>query len=295
MPEEASQPWQVTRLLEWTKNYFARASLDKPRLTAEMLLAKSLQCERLDLYTRFDYTPTKSELKTFRKLLLRAIAHEPPAYLVGHKEFYSLEIKVTADVLIPRPETEILVEQAIGHVRKLTRGPVVWDTCTGSGCVAVAIAANVVGAHVLATDISPEALAVARENVSAHGLDARVTCCLADLLTLPAEAAVDLFDVITANPPYVATGDPVADTVRHEPSAALYAGETGLDFIERIVNDAPGHLRAGGLLVMEFGIDQADDVRDMIVRSGAFAEPTIHHDHQGLERTAAAIRLAHQG
>jgi len=165
---ETDQSWTVLRLISWTKDYFAKGGIEDARLAAEVLLAHVLECKRIDLYARFEHEPGPDQLAAYRELVARAGKHEPAAYLVGHKEFYSLEFKVTPDVLIPRPETEMLVSEAIAHVKQLSRPGRVWDVCTGSGCVAVAIATQVKDAEVLATDISPTAIEVAAENVAAR-------------------------------------------------------------------------------------------------------------------------------
>jgi release factor glutamine methyltransferase len=266
--------------------------VDDPRLCAEVLLAHVLGCPRIQLYAQFSLEPPAEKLTAYRELVKRAASHEPVAYLVGAKEFYSLKFKVTPDVLIPRPETEILVSEAIHHLRGLGRPGKVWDACTGSGCVALAVAANVKDAAVLATDLCPRALAVAAENAASLGVSDRVRLREADLLNLPADCAdLSPLDVITANPPYVAKGDPVGATVRHEPALALYAGEKGLEFLRRIIAAAPGLLGGGGMLAMEFGLGHADSVRDLLVATGAFAEPKILRDHQSIERAAVARRL----
>jgi release factor glutamine methyltransferase len=289
---EPNAPWTVLRLLDWTKDYFARAGVESPRLCAEVLLAHVIGCRRIELYARFNYEPASDELATYRQLVKRAVEHEPVAYLVGTKEFYSLNFRVTHDVLIPRPETEILVSEAANHLRALEGTSITaWDVCTGSGCVAAAIAHNVANARVLATDISPAAVEVAAGNVESLGLAQRVLVAQADLLELPDEAAeLAPFDVITANPPYVAEGDELGQGVEHEPREALFAGRDGLEVIRRIVADAPARLRSGGMLAMEFGQGQADAVRDLLVTFGDFDEPRIVRDLQGIERAAVALR-----
>ena len=290
MPAQ-DQPWTVLRLINWTKDYFVRAGISDARLAAEMLLAHVLKCRRIELYTRFEYLPTPDELKAYRELIARAKQHEPVAYLVGEKEFYSLPMKVTGEVLVPRPETEALVSEAVGYLRTLGRPGRVWDVCTGSGCVAVAIAWQAKDAAVLATDVSPTAIEVAAQNVAAHKVGDRVRCRQADLLSLPPDCEDwRQCDVMTANPPYIGQGDPVAEEVRHEPPVALFAGPEGLDLIRPLVAGAGAFLAAGGKFVMEFGFTQADAVRDLIVATGAFAEPKILRDHQEIERVAVATR-----
>ncbi len=296
---ETDQTWTVLHLINWTKDYFAKGGIEDARLAAEVLLAHVLKCKRIDLYARFEHVPEPDRLAVYRDMVARAGKHEPVAYLAGHKEFYSLEFKVTPEVLIPRPETETLVSEAIAHIKQLSRPGRVWDVCTGSGCVAVAIASQVKDAEVLATDISPTAIEVAAGNVAAHGLTGRVTCRQADLLDLPADCeAWAQLDVLTANPPYVAEGDEVAESdevaedVRREPGVALYAGSDGLAVIRPLLARAPELLVPGGLLAMEFSFTQADAVRELIVAGGAFDEPRILRDHQGIERTAVARRKA---
>jgi len=290
---ETDQTWTVLRLINWTKDYLAKGGIDEARLAAEVLLAHALKCKRIDLYARFEYVPRPDQLAVYRDLVARVRKHEPVAYLVGHKEFYSLEFKVTPDVLIPRAETEMLVSEAIAHIKQLSGPGRVWDVCTGSGCVAVAIASQVEDAKVLATDISATAIEVAAENVAAHNLTGRVTCRQAALLDLPADCEPwSRLDVLTANPPYVAEGDEVGEDVRHEPGMALYAGPDGLAVIRPLLARAPELIVPGGLLALEFSFSQADAVRELIVAGGAFDEPRILRDHQGIKRIVVARRKA---
>jgi release factor glutamine methyltransferase len=284
-------PWTVLRLLNWTRDYLAKAGIESPRLAAEVLLAHALGCKRIELYTRHDYLPSAEQLTTFRDAVQKAREHQPIAYLVGEKEFYSLRFRITPDVLIPRPETEALVAEALAHLKARGGQGRVWDVCTGSGCVAVAIAHEAPQSQVLATDVSPAAVAVAQANAELNKVADRVRVRQADLLALPDDCGeMAPFDVVTANPPYVAQGQEVAPSVRHEPAMALYGGLDGLDFIRRIIADAPARLAGGGLLAMEFGQGQGDDVRDLLVATGQFAEPRIIRDHQHIERIATAVR-----
>jgi release factor glutamine methyltransferase len=293
MAEASPAKWNVLALLNWTRGHLERCGVPSPRLAAEVLLAATMGCRRIDLYTRYDYSPPEEQLERFRDLIRRAAAREPVAYLVGEKEFYSLPIRVTRDVLVPRPETEILVEQAVERLRAIAAPGWLWDVCTGSGCVAVAVAKQVPGAEVLASDLSPAAAAVARRNVETHGLEDRVRVFVADLLGLPADwTGRPTFDVIMANPPYVPDAAEVAPEVLHEPAMALRGGADGLDFIRRIVRDAPPLLAPGGALVLEFGLDQAPAVRELLAAAGAFEEPRVLRDHQGIERSALALKRA---
>ncbi len=283
--------WTVLDLLNWTKEHFTKCNLDAPRLSAEMLLAHVLDCERIELYARFDTPATDAQRQEFRQLVLRAADHEPIAYLVGRKEFYSLTFAVTPAVLIPRPETELLVDHAIKHLRALGRPGWMWDVATGNGCIALATASQVSDVTILATDLSADALDVAANNAASLGLADRVTLAQADLLTRPAEwTRNEPFDLITANLPYVGTDDPIGPSVHHEPAMALYAGADGLDLIRKLIDHAPEQLAAGGMLGMEFGMGQADAVRDLIVAGGGFDEPEILRDLAGIERAAIAMR-----
>ncbi|MBI5723619.1 MAG: peptide chain release factor N(5)-glutamine methyltransferase [Planctomycetes bacterium] len=289
MAKTADEPWTVLKLLDWTKGYFTKSGLDDPRLCAEVLLAHVLGLKRIELYTHFADLPDAERLTTFRELVKRAAAREPVAYLTGAKEFYSLGFAVTPDVLIPRPETEGLVSEAISHLRSLGRPGFMWDACTGSGCVAVATAVSVPELTVLATDISPRAVQIATANAAAHKLDGRVRCRVADLLALPADCA-DLadFDVIAANPPYIAKGQAVSPAVRHEPQVALYSGPDGTELLARVIAAAPDFLRPGGVLAVEFGLDQARKVGELFGQTGRFDQVRIIRDHNELERIAVA-------
>ena len=287
--------WTVLRLIDWTRDYLARAGLGEPRLSAEVLLAHVLGCRRVELYTRHGRLLGPEDLAAYRELVRRSGRHEPIAYLTGRKEFYSLSLKVTPDVLVPRPETELLVDAALALARG--GGAVrLWDVCTGSGCVAVAAAHYAPAISALATDISPAAVAVERENVARHGLTDRVRVACAALLSLPeAAAAMAPFDLITANPPYVSRAE-AADlprTVRHEPEIALLAGETGLESIERIVADAHAHLRPGGMLAFDVGFAQAARAYELLNAAGRYEEIHFLKDASGVERTAVALRAAY--
>jgi release factor glutamine methyltransferase len=286
------EPWTVLRLLNWTKGYFTRAGLHEPRLAAEVLLAHVLECRRIELYARFEHQPGADELAAFRKLVARAHEHEPVAYLVGEREFYSMSFRVTPEVLIPRPESEILVAEAVAHLRSLGRAGRMWDACTGCGCVGIAAAKHAPDVEVLATDVSPTAVEMAAENAAAHGLADRVRCRQADLLTVPDDCTEwRQVDFITANPPYVADDDEIAPEVEFEPRIALFGGKDGLTVVRRLIRSAPEFLVAGGKLAMEFGLGQADDVCDLVADTDAFDDPRIVCDHQELERTIVAMRL----
>ena len=221
-------------------------------------------------------------------LILRRARHEPLAYITGTREFWGLALEVTPDVLIPRPETELIVEAAL-DLYPDRRGPLaVADVCTGSGCVAIAMAHERHDWTVLATDISDPALAVARRNARRHGLDGRIHFSRADLL----DTIDGPFHLIVANPPYVRSGDRpgLQPEVREEPEVALYGGPDGMDAVERLLAQVPSRLHAGGHFVFEFGFGQEIEVEQAIERSPFLSLVELRRDLQGIARTAITIR-----
>lgn len=279
-----SETWTIRRVLDWTRGHFEKQAVDSPRLTAELLLGHVLSLPRVKLYMDLDRPLSKEELGTYRALIQRRLAGEPTQYVIGHKEFYGRRFAVDARVLVPRPETELLVEAALRSVPKDAPARVL-DLCTGSACVAVTIAAERPQASVWATDLSPGALAVAKANAEALGVDGRVTFFEGDLLApVPAEAR---FDVIVSNPPYVKSGEiaGLQREVQQEPRLALDGGADGLDVIRRLVPAALARLKPGGLLALEIGEDQGAALRDILTRAGA-RDVTIEKDLAQHERLA---------
>jgi release factor glutamine methyltransferase len=253
MPET----WTVRRILEWTTGYFTRKSVDAPRLSAELLLAHVLAVPRIKLYTDYDRPLTEPQLATMRGLVQRCAEDEPVAYLTGRAHFFNLAFEVNRDVLIPRPDTETVVENVLQLVRNQAgfEAPRVLDLCTGSGCVAAAIAHHAKAAAVVATDVSPAAVAVARRNVERLGLTERVVVEQGDLFE-PLAKVVDRrpFHLIVANPPYIPTNqiETLDRSVReYEPHVALDGGLDGLVPHRRILAEAPRHLTAGGRVYLE--------------------------------------------
>src|SRR5215207_7090926 len=230
MSQSPDGPWTVRKTLEWTTSFFTRKGVDAPRLSAELLLAHVLGIPRIKIYTDYERPLTDDDRGRLRALVTRAGEHEPIAYLTGRAHFFNLEFDVTRDVLIPRPDTETLVENVIQAVRRqlVLDAPRVLDLCTGSGCIAAAIAHGLKNAVVIATELSPAAAAVARRNVERLGLAGRVTVEEGDLFD-PLSRIVDPqpFDLIVANPPYIPSGDIAAldRSVRdYEPRQALDGG-----------------------------------------------------------------------
>lgn len=260
-------PWTIGRLLEWTTKWFQDKQIEGGRLAAELLLARALGCKKIELYTRYEEEPKEEQRTAFRELVKQAGEHTPIAYLLGFREFFSLEFKVTPAVLIPRPETEALVERVIGLCRQAAEKT--WrilDVGTGSGCIALAVAKYAKNANVVASDISEAALAVAGENIQKHQLGERVRTVPADLAQLPAEAIPEGgFDIIASNPPYIsaqAYGQLPPNVRDHEPKTALVGPNgDGLVMYRRFAAEAPAILAAQGRLLVEIGHDQHEAVK----------------------------------
>ena len=258
--------------------------MDAPRLTAEILLAHALGCDRVRLYLDFEKPLGEGELSAFRELVRRRAAGEPTAYLTGRKDFFGRTFRVDRRALVPRPETELVVEAALAA---LPRDGTLIDLCTGSGCIAVTVALERTGARVLATDLSAEALALARENADALG--ASVELLPGDLYaSLPQDLCCD---VVTANPPYVPSGQ-VAQLGRelsHEPRLAIDGGEDGLEVARRVVAGAPRHLRPGGTLVVEMHESHRESL-PRLCREAGFEAVEPRRDLGGLWRYVVARR-----
>jgi release factor glutamine methyltransferase len=294
--ETDASAWTVARLLAWTRDYLQRSGIESSRLCAEILLAHAMRCERIHLYTRFEQVPSSDVLDTFRALVKQAGTGQPIAYLTGTKEFFSLTFEVTPDVLIPRPETEILVERTIDIVRKSPgAGGAILDLGTGSGCIAVSLARHLPQARLFASDISEAALGVAQHNAQRHAVTERIEFRCGDLFEpwngSDSGDTPPTFDIIVSNPPYVATtGTPVAANVRDfEPHGALFAGPEGLDVISRLVAAAPDRLRPGGHLLMEMAFDQSRAVRSLLA-GAAWQDIVTYRDGAGHERVVHARR-----
>lgn len=286
--------WTVRRILEWTTGFFTRKEVDMPRLSAELLLAHVLGVNRIKLYTDHDRPLSDSDLAAYRALVQRGAEQEPIAYLTGKAHFFNLEFEVTRDVLIPRPDTETLVENVLQLARNQAgmEAPRVLDLCTGSGCIALAIAHRLKNAIVLATDISPAAVAVARRNVERLGLAGRVVIEEGDLFE-PLVGRVDAqpFDLIVSNPPYIPTVQmqSLEKSVRaYEPVQALDGGPDGLTLHRRILAEAPARLVPGGRVFLEIAFDQGPLSREMAAGYPDLEDARILKDSAGRDRVLTA-------
>lgn len=283
-------PWTVRRVLEWTTGFLQERGSDSPRLDAEVLLAHARGCPRIQLYTCYDETLSDDVRTRMREMVKRRADAEPVAYLVGHREFFGLDFEVTRDVLIPRPDTETLVVEALEALKPISE-PRLLDVGTGSGCIAVAIASNNAAVQVTALDSSSPALEVAQRNLARHRLTDRVKLVLSDLFDgLPPAGR---FDVIVSNPPYVATVemDHLQPEIRlHEPHAALVAGPDGLTVIRKLIEQAPTQLAPGGTLLLECSPEQAVEIEKVFSHSTEYQAAGIIEDLAGRPRVVAARR-----
>jgi release factor glutamine methyltransferase len=310
----SEEPWTIGRLLNWTVDHFTKHGAENARLDAEVLLAEARGCKRIDLYAAFGEPASEETRTAFRELVRRRAGGTPVAYLVGRREFYSLEFEVTPDVLIPRPETEHLVVALLDHVKKRGAGgwgpgtgddavvslapspqspaPVtIADVGTGSGILAVCAAKYAPGSRVTAIDISPAALEVAKRNAAKHGVADRIEFIESNLFAnVPANRQ---FDYVVSNPPYVSTAEMVelAKDVRdHEPDIALRAGERGTDVVAPLIEQAATRLKPGGALLIEISPMIASEVEQLIRGApGLKLGPTIR-DLAGHPRVVQATK-----
>jgi release factor glutamine methyltransferase len=254
-------------------------------LDAEILARHVLGWDRTTLVTRGRETPPADFAARFDDLIQRRLRHEPVAQITGHREFWSLDFEITADVLVPRPETELIVEIALEQADR--NKPIrIADIGTGSGCLAIALAVELPDSRVTATDISPAALAVAERNASRHGVRNRIEFLRTSLL----EGLTGPFELIVSNPPYVSDDEALPpDVAEYEPRAALFAGPDGLDVLRRLIGHASSLLVPGGSMVVEFGFGQAEAVQALATQPG-WRAMSIRRDLQGIERTAVLVK-----
>lgn len=309
MPADATPPtpnpandWTIRKVLEWTTAHLKKHGSVTPRLDAEILLAQARGCQRIQLYTAYDQPLTDAVRATMRELVQRRAQAEPVAYLVGHREFFSLDFRVTSDVLIPRPDTETLVIELIEEIERLSAArqaaaettPIrVLDLCTGSGCVAISAAKHCLSHQwnvtFVATDVSPPALAIAQENAVRHGVQDLIEFRPGDLFeALPANSR---FDILASNPPYIASAeietlDP--EVARHEPRLALDGGPTGFLVIDRLIAAAPKYAASSALFLMELSPEQADSACQRLAGSADYGDVTVRKDLAGRPRVLRA-------
>ena len=282
-----SEGWTVLALIKWTANYFAGKGIENGRLDAELLLAEILKLNRIGLYLNFDRPVQSDELAAFRALIERRARREPIAYILGHCEFWSLTFKVGPEVLIPRGDTETLVEAAL---KVLPPGGTLLDVGVGSGAIALAIAHERQDLQVEGIDLSPAALAIALENAQTLGVATRVTLRQGDLFALEGSRQ---YDVIVSNPPYIAIGEKATlmpEVRDFEPSLALFAGDDGLDCYRALIPAAKAALKDAGTLLVEVGVGQAAAVAELFAVAG-YAEISTSRDLSGIERVVGGRKI----
>lgn len=289
----------VAQALRWAREYLSHLDIPEPYVEGEYLLMHLLGCQRKDLLIHPERVLTSGEIKRFSEVIERRGRREPPQYILGEIEFRGLLFKVNREVLIPRPETELLVEEA---VRGVLVSPeyeyTVLDLCTGSGCIALSIAREIKetrGLKVYAVDISAGAVAVAQENARRHGVEDKIEFLVGDMFNaiepLKLEGKIDL---IVSNPPYVSKkemGNLQPEIREYEPLQSLYGGEDGLDFYSRIIRESPRYLKQQGGLIMEIGFDQAVPVRSLLEKEKVFSRIEVKRDLAGIERIIKASYL----
>ena len=284
--------WTIGRILKWTEQYFKDKGIESPRLDAEVLLAHVLEKQRIYLYVHFDEPLQPGELAAYREMIKKRVLRVPVAPILGEKEFMGLTFKVTADTLVPRPDTEILVQAAVDRLRAMAgEEPLRFaDIGTGSGAICLSVLHYLSDTVADTVDISPAARAVAEENAASLGLADRITFHTGDLLQPLSGIS---FAAILSNPPYIPEADiaKLAPEVRlKEPHTALSGGQDGLDFYRRLAKEAPAMLVPGGFTAFEVGIHQAGDVADLLKANPLIDRTEILPDYAGIDRVVVGWR-----
>ena len=289
-----SEPWTIKKILDWTTEHFKKHRIEEPHLEAEILLAHALKTERIKLYIDFEKEPDRVALEVFKGYIARRIKREPAAYITGHKYFMSLDLKVTPDVLIPRPETELLIENAVELSRAFDQKISAIDIGTGSGAIAVSLAKFIDNIEVCATDSSKKALDVALENAKRHKVESKIKFLEADLFPKDGRK----FDIIISNPPYIRTADIgrlQPEVKDFEPTTALDGGPDGLEYYRRIIHAAGNYIKEGGFLMLEIGADQSMPVTGIINEKFKSKNVLVKKDLSGLDRVIIAGGCTNNG
>lgn len=290
-PPAVDRKWTILGVIQWAAAYLKERGIESPRSAAEILLAHALQTDRVQLYVHHDQPLVKVELAVFKELIRRRVRREPVAYILGRKGFWTLDLAVGPEVLIPRPETERLVEAALAVLVKVPEGRCarVLDLGTGSGAVVLALATEAGRHRYFASDLSIAAVACARRNARAAGVGGRVEFFAADWFSA-IKRGCEPFDVIVSNPPYVtrsALTELQPEIVRHEPHLALDGGPDGLNSYRAIIGAAGSHLARGGALLLEIGSDQREAVLGIAAQAGGYDDARCVADYAGRDRVVA--------
>ncbi|MCL4157893.1 UNVERIFIED_CONTAM: hypothetical protein GTU68_054654 [Idotea baltica] len=287
MTETTQQPWTIKRLLDWTVEFFQKANSPSSRLDAEVLLAEAMGCQRISLYTRFDEVPGDEQLVNFRSWVKRRAAGEPVAYLVGHREFYSLSFNVDANVLIPRPETEHVVMSALEVAMEIKDRPI---RIIDVGTEQLKDQQKIESLSIAATDVSLEALEVAKSNAAKHEVADCVRFFSGDLLEALPNGSKPVH-LIVSNPPYIGTGEinTLDENVKdHEPHVALFGGEKGTELIEKLIVQSKSMLLPGGALIFETSPINIDRCVELVRAQPEYKSVSVEKDFSGHQRVVIA-------
>lgn len=282
---------QIKEVLQKTTEHFKNKGIHPARLEAETLLSSALNWKRIDLYLKHEYPMTESELQKCREWVRRRSLGEPTAYICGTKGFYKKDFLVSPDVLIPRPETELIVEKAISVAQALEVPIKIVDFGAGSGCIGLSILSEIQGASLVGIDVSPRATEVAKTNAKNLGLESRSEFQVLDLNSDEGDRLANLLSntvhLVVANPPYISSSDPVEETVRKfEPHQALFSADEGMLHFKKWTLLAVRMLRTQGRAYFEIGFNQGDRARDFMQQQVSMADIKIHKDYAGLDRVA---------
>jgi len=279
--------WTIKKILDWSTDYFKKFNIEWPHLESEILLAHALELKRIELYTNHDRILTNEELASYKKLVERRKAKEPIAYITNNQPFMSLDMYVDPTVLIPRPETELMVELIIDQVKNEQKEIKIADIGTGSGCIAVSLAKYLPRIKVVGIDRSDEAIVVAHKNAAKHGVEARCEFKVGNLY----EPLQEKVDIIVSNPPYIRRNQIKkleTDVKIWEPHKALDGGTDGLDYIKELIKQAPEYLKPSGELLIEIGFDQGAEVKDLARKQPKLSDPRVIKDLNKKDRIFTA-------
>lgn len=282
----------IKEVLVNTEEYFEKNGIDSPRLDAEVLLAELLDMERIKLYVNFDYPLNDDEIAKYREMIKKRAQHIPVAYIIGHKEFMSLDFYVNEDVLLPRPETEILVEYLIDHFQEKEMESInIVEVGTGSGAIMVSLGHYLENARILGVEIDSDALAVTRKNIERFSLDDRLKVTKGDLLKPLIKREIKNVDLLVSNPPYISEEemDKLPLDVKQEPETALYGGREGLDIYKDLIPQSRQILKDNGMIALEIGYQQAEDVRK-ILQENNFNNIEVRQDYADKDRFIIAYK-----
>tara|TARA_B100000959_G_C14937967_1_gene606550 strand:+ start:635 stop:1516 length:882 start_codon:yes stop_codon:yes gene_type:complete len=292
VPETNTEQWTTRRLLSWLTERFESNEIESPRLISEMLLTHVLGGQRIDLYANVDRIATDAERETLRSFVKRTLEHEPVQYIVGNTWFYGMEFHVDSSTLIPRTCTEAIVEQTLHYAALSASSPtLIADIGTGTGCIAITIAANLDDCEIVASDISKDAIQLAEKNANKHGVQNRISFLEGDGLN--PHASLPPFDIICSNPPYIPDSEMTAldpNVGKWEPKLALSGGKDGLDVLKPLIENASKSLVQGGVLLLEIASSTKDTCLELAKLNPALQEPTILRDRFGDDRFLRAIK-----